>query len=48
VEKKDGDGGIGLTLINSLAAQLDGRLEVERLQRGTRMRVVCPSVLAAN
>ena len=48
VEKKDENRGIGMTLITSLAAQLEGRLEMERLERGTRMRVICPSVLAAN
>ena len=47
-EKKDGNRGIGMTLITSLAVQLEGRLEVERLERGTRMRVICPSVLSAN
>ncbi|MBN98998.1 MAG: hypothetical protein CME16_07075 [Gemmatimonadetes bacterium] len=40
-EVGQGSGGIGMTLVQSLAEQMGGRLESERLDRGTRMRVVC-------
>jgi len=45
-DKKVENGGIGMKLVTSLAAQMGGRLEVERLERGTRVRVICPSVLS--
>ena len=42
-EEREGGGGIGMILVRSLAEQMGGRLESERLEQGTRMRVVCPA-----
>ena len=39
-EMGQGSGGIGMTLVQSLAEQMGRRLESERLDRGTRMQVV--------